>query len=602
MPTNIGVSIGGAFVSLPGAYYTDSLSPVSPVNQLVTGPLVFVAYGYGGAPVGSPDFQPVNYTNGNELIAAMRGSPSADLVNFMINPSTELNGVQLITYIPIGTNTQSTANMQGNSDSPQTVINLTSVDYGVPSNLLSYSVSSASVSGVAVTITDNYAGVSYTQDNLGYPFELAYTGTASGVTYKVTGSNNVATGINITSPNPGESVSITFNNTTLNTVQQLIGFLDGTGFYSANILSQGQLPVTSLDVASDVSLPQPTGDPLVYQYVNVSAILGDVVYFINNTPTALAKAVIAESITSSPAVELIPVAQIFFSGAQNTAPTTEDYADGFNAALNVPAWIVFADSNNAAVQALGAQHAYDASQVTEGKWRRFITGSSLGDSITTTIANARGLNEYQTTYVYPGIQRTNISTGLNQFYDGLHVAAGVAGMMTGNPISTPLTNKTMIGNGVEVTLTNDNLITLETNGVMVLNYPQQINLPTILLDVTTWLNDSNPGNVYNQQVSERFGLAYALVNGLQSYVGTVASTTTLAAATNATIGILNGCIYNGVGGLGFLNSWNSSTLVLTYTSNNQSLNVAVSVQLVGQIAFIPINVVINPLNIASTGS
>jgi hypothetical protein len=61
--------------------------------------------------------------------------------------------------------------------------------------------------------------------------------------------------------------------------------------------------------------------------------------------------------------------------------------------------------------------------------------------------------------------------------------------------------------------------------------------------------------------------------------------------------LLNGLIYNGSSAIGLLNSWDPTTLVITYDGSTQAATVQVSVVLVGQIIYIPVFISIAPLNI-----
>lgn len=595
MPT-VEVSIGGQTVIVPGVYPNFQTQPVVPTGPLPTGPLIFIAAGYGGVP-----FAATNYADPNSLINAMRGAPSTDFVNFMFFPSSELNGTSLVTYINVAPNTQSSASFI--SSGATAVVNMTSVDYGTPSNLIEYSIANGSIGGKYITLTDGFSGNIISQDNLGLPFELAYTGSASGVVYNVTSSiAGEATNFAITSPNQGESVSVDLTSTTYGTVTSVINYINGTGYYNAiGISGLGNMPSTSLDVATNISLPAPVGS--VYQYVNVTATLGEIVYWENVALNSPATAVIPPGITSGPGYAPVNTALGYFTGATNGVPSLANYASGFTTALGVPGWVVFADSTNQAIRAQGSQHAIQASSVVERKWRRFVTGSAIGDVATTSQTNARSLNSISTTYITPGVQQTSQTTGLLTTYDGLHVAAAVAGMMTGNPVPTPITNKTIFGVGVEQIFSKANQIALQDNGVMVLNFPSNTRIPTFLSDVTTWQNDDNPSNIFNQQIACRWALGYYLTNNLQPYIGGIASILDVGRVRSATTQLLNTLIYNGSNSIGILNSWDPTTLTLNFDPATQSLIINVSVIFVGQIRFIPFTVTINPnLNISSTSA
>ena len=51
MPPTVQINVGGQTVIIPGVYVSTSVTPVVPSGLLPTGPLVFVAFSYGGVPL-----------------------------------------------------------------------------------------------------------------------------------------------------------------------------------------------------------------------------------------------------------------------------------------------------------------------------------------------------------------------------------------------------------------------------------------------------------------------------------------------------------------------------------------------------------------------
>lgn len=575
---NLNIAFAGQTLIIPGAYYADVVLPTQPVPA-TTPPLIFLGNGYGQKPQTA-----VTYTTPQALLTAIRGGPCSGFVPFLYNGSNQLFGAQQVTFINVSENTQSSLTLNSGTSG---MIDLKSADYGLPSNMLQATVANGQIAGKTVTLYDGFLNVTAQGSNLGVPFQLAYTGAASGVTYSVTTSGGVATALTTSSPNPGESVNISLLN--YPTVSLVAQFLNGTGFYSAIVISQGDMPSSNLDTAAGVALAS--------GFTNVAATLGDVIWFVNQHGQGLATAALHAGAVSSPASSLTNISATQFTGATSVPPVLADYASGFNVALTQPGFVVFADSNSAGVIALGVQHAVSASQPVNGKFRRFITGSSTGDSIATTQTNARSCNAKEATYVYPGFFANSPSTGQKTLYSGLYAAAAVAGMIAGNPPATPLTNKSIAGIGVEVNLTTSQIDQLQQAGVMPLFVPAQTGVPTIVSDFTTWQNDANPENVFNQQIGCRHYLGYSVLNALQPYVGTIADPLTEAKILNAVKSVLNGLLYNSGSANGVLASWQPSSLVLNYTGTNQVASVSVSVAFVGQNRFVTCTVDVSPLNI-----
>lgn len=615
---DVSIQVNGQTVITPGVYPFDQIVATLPFGFVPTGPLIFVAYGYGGTPavvidgsnnhIARPGYVPTNYSDSVSLSNAMRGAPSTSYIDFMYNGTSEVNNASIVTYIEAGPNTQSAASLLASG--AVAVVNMVSTNFGTPSNLLKYSVEPGSMSanlgglGIALSIVDGFSGGSAFGDNLGVPFEVAYTGAASGVVYTVsTTISGQATLLQLISPVAGESVQFDLTSNVFSTVSSLIQEINGTGHFAAigiSSTSTGFLPSSNLDVIANVALPAPVAT--VNQYVPITATLGDIVYFINTQAAFLATATIANGITSATGYMPVPLNLGYFSGAVNNVPGPADYAIALNAALAVPAWAVFIDSGDPAVRALGAQHAETASSIPQRRWRRFFTGSALAESASTAQTNARNINQINCTYLWPGITKISTTTGLNQAFDGLHVSAACAGMVCGNPVAMPLTAKTLLGTGVEQTTDLSTKIALQGNGVLVLDYPGDTRIPTLMSDVTTWQNDPSAANIFNQQVACRYALAYYLLKNLQPYVGTIESSFDIGRATNAVKVLLNSLVYTGTNSNGILSSWDPNSLVLTYTGANQTLTVQVTVVLVGQVRFIPVDVSIAPLNITTSVS
>ena len=586
-----GITFDGQYIGLPGAYYGDDVSGAGPNTPPTTPPLIFLGYGWGPKPKTATTF-----TNTGDLLAALRGSPAAAFVPFIATPSPQLNGAQQVTFIDVSTNTQSVLPLLASGGGTQTL--LTSTLYGPPSNQLTCQVENGSVAGLKLVLTDNYAAQQLVGDNLTVPFQIAYSGTATGaVTYSVAASAFAAT-----SPVAGESVTVPLGSGSYATVASVVNYLNGTGHFFAQGLSstQGELPSTSLTAVTGVAMPIPVSG--VPQYVNVRAYLQDIAFWVNQFASTLAGATVSGSATDSAAwLPVTGAAAVFFSGATGVPPVNNDYAAGLAVALSTPGWAVFCDSNASAVQALLAAHCEIASAAPYGMWRRGFTGSSIGDSVERTQTNAIGLDSLQMNYAYPGIYRTNTSTGANQLYGGLYAAAAAAGIATGNQIAQPLTNKVLNGTGVEQVnagspLTSSQMVVLQNSGVQVLYVPQQTGVPTILSDVTTWQVDGNVENTSSQQVACRYWLAYSMVSALRPYVGTIAAPTTEVTILNAAKRMLNALIYTGGASNGVLASWNTGSLVLVYNGTNQVAGVSFSATLVGQNKYITCFATITPLS------
>lgn len=593
-----GTTFGGSYISLPGAYYQDNVTAAGPNTPPATPPLIFIGYGYGPKPQ-----TPVTFTNPQDLLTALRGGPAAAFVPFLAQPSPSLAGAQYITFIDASENTQSTLTLTNATGAAAVV--LTSTQYGPPSNLLQAAVAAGSTAGVKLTVYDGYANKTIAGDNLGVPFLLAYTGAASGVTYNCAPASGAASGLfTLSSPTAGQSVSFAIGSGGYQTVAQLVAAINGTSYYVAQSLSStgGQLPTNLLTTASG-ALTAASGT--VYTYANIVSAQ-DIPYWANQFASSLVSGALASGAANTSTYFPAAIPSTPFAGAKGTPPTNTDYGNALNAALTTPGWAVFIDSNATAVQALGAQHAATASSPPYGMWRRFFTGSSLGDSVATTQTNAEALDSLETCYVYPGIYRTDTATGLNTLYSGLYAAAEAAGIACGNQIALPLTNKPLYANGVEVALTQSQLSTLQNSGVMAIWQPPRTGtnggVPTVLSDVTTWQVDDNVENTSSQQVACRWWLAYSVVNALSQWVGSIASPPTEALILQTVIRCLNALIFTGGASNGVLASWDRSSLKLVFNGTTQVAAITFNATLVSQNRYITVYVPVQALNLTLTAA
>jgi hypothetical protein len=576
----------GAQLVKPGVYYADNVNAVQPTPPTGALPLIYVGFGNGPQPK-----TPIQFASLTAGQNTLRNGPAAKYLPFMFLPGSGLNGANTITYIEAGENVQSTFNYLDSSGS--SVIQATSNVYGNSANLLQTSVSSGNIGGIDLTITDGFSGNSVSANNLGVPFQLAYLGSATGVTYSVISSGGTITDFIVNSPNPGESFTVPISDTTYSTIAQIVAYLNGTGYYSAVLVTNGGLPATSLDVVSNVALP--VGSAGSYVYENVTATLGDPVWWINNL-SGMATAVVTSGAVSNPANIPVNIPLSSFTGGQSIPPTLADYAAALVVAEKVSGFALFMDSNSPDVVMLGTQHADLMSTIRERRYRRFFSGSSVGDSLAQAIGIATSMDSISATYVFPGIITISTSTGLPETHGGLAAAAAAAGFVCGNRIAEPLTSKVLNAIGVEQKLDTAQTLQAQSSGLMVVTQSISTGLVSFLNDFTTWVQDQNVENVLNQQVACRYATAYYLINLLTPYIGQInAGLISLQKIKNTIMTGLNDIVYAQSGSSGWLSSWDPKSLTLNFDGTTMTLSVQVNVVFVGQNRYITNYVVVQPL-------
>lgn len=584
--TSIFPVVNGQTIVLPGVYGSVVGNSTYSPNAGGNDPLIFVAQSYGVQPQ-----TPVLFTDPNSLISAMRGSPSAQFVPFFFNPSSQLNGASQIYLINVSPSTQSTATIFGTASAGN--ITLTSTNYGSPSNLLYYTLTEGNSGGYTLSITDKYSGATVTGNNLGIPFALGYQGTAtSGVTYQV----ELPTGAQypsfiLTSPNPGESVTFTLSPDTFPTVTSLINAINGIGPYVAYGVSSsaGQTPANLLDITSG-QVTIPTGGT---SFVYVTAYIADLTTWVNDF-SGLATATPTTPYPYYQPYSLTLETNVAFTGASNGVPTSSDYAQALQTALNYSASVIFIDSNEPSIVALGVQHVQTAATTGVSLPRRYVTGPALGATTAQALALASSCNNPHTTVAYPG--GVSAINGTPTLYSSLTTAAMIAGAMQGNPPATPLTNKALAYTSLEVNLTTSAIEELQSGGVLVAYLPPTVKVPTLATDVTTWLNSNNPFYIYNQQVALGDALLSNLLTNLKSFIGQPVQNTA----------ITGGLIRNRI--LRVLNSLtgtivapgNPPSIAVSYNSTLQAWTVQVGTVLLGQTRYILLNVTLSPQTVTSS--
>jgi len=593
---NMNVQADGQTLIAPGAYYYDNVTAALEASATLVPPLLWLVNSYGGVPN-----VPQTFGTPQDVLTFLRGAPATDMVQFIFNPSNQLNGASQVTVLPVNSNTQASYTYLNGSGT--SVLSVSTANYGLASNLMQTSVVAGSIAGVEITLYDGYAGTSLYADNLGVPLQVAYTGTATGVTMTVTQVASGATLITTSGAAAGHNLSINLGAGGYSTIALVAEYINGTGYFAANVLdsgpsySHGGVNSNILD-AQTISLPPPVSS--VNQFVSLTATLSDIKNWMNTTAKnagfVTGAALLA---TSSPANAPATLPLTHFAGGTNVPPTLSTYATALNTALNIPAWVVIADSNITGLPALMAQHAVTASNPPYRSWRRAVSGSSVGDSISTSVTLAQQLNAYEMTYCYPGIYRNNYNTGISTLYGGLYVAAAVAGIMAGNPVMTPLTNKTLVGNGVETSITLSQLDTLQQGGVLPIGTLNNTSVPLIISDFTTWQNDANPENVFNQQVAGRMYLGYVMVKAMQPYTGAIQSSVAITNQKKAAQAALNAQVVTATSSQGVLNSWNNSSLILNYTGAQQLTSITFQCTFVGQNRFTVIEAFVQPLNLSA---
>lgn len=582
---NMNVSFNGATLILPGAYEGDVPSGVNPNANAAVPPLIVIGYSYGGAP-----YTPYGFSSVQAFQAFLRGGQSTSIfAPVLANPSPNWSGAQEIIYINACESTQSstTLSASANASGACPIAAFTSANFGLPSNNLQISATPVfSGKGANLTLYDGYSGATITGTNVGVPLQVSYEGAGSGGVISVldTNADNIPDHITIT--DTGTLVAtLAIGPSGYNLVSDLVNYLNGITDFSALILGDATLPLVDLDLGTYTMTG--SGASAI-----ITAGFNGPIYWANqycsNYITA-ARAAGADVRPTTGTAVFVSVASQHFSGATSTPPILQDYANCFNAALNVSGWAVICDTSSAAVNALASAHVTQASSTLVGKGRRYFTGGQLGETVSQAAAAAQALANKFVVYAHPGISVQDPTTGVTTLYGGYMAGAAAAAVAVGNDVAQPLTNQPIQAVGVETALSTTDIDTLQQAGVMPIAITNNDNIPRFISDFTTWQSDANPLNVFTQQIACRLWLAYSLVNAARPYVGTVADTLDETRILNSAKKCLNALVRTSANNANaVLASWDTSSLQLVYTGAVQTAAISVNVTLVGQNRFITI--------------
>jgi hypothetical protein len=173
------------------------------------------------------------------------------------------------------------------------------------------------------------------------------------------------------------------------------------------------------------------------------------------------------------------------SGANGNAISGTNYTNAQNA-FEIQDFNIFtAETVNSGIRA-SIQSWVDTMRSNEGKKIMAVLGSDVGDSISTGISTAQGMNNEGMVFVFPGAVLPN-AAGVLTTYSGAQVSSRIAGMIAARNIGESMTNRQIdAATNVETrTLVSDQKLLLAA-GVCLLSWTGT--MVTVLRGLTTLYN------------------------------------------------------------------------------------------------------------------
>jgi hypothetical protein len=424
--------------------------------------------------------------------AALGSGELFDAMRMAFNPSPDYSP-QSIYAMRVNSATQSTLALKNGS--AQTMIALTSSDYGLVTQQVNLTIAAGTTIGQKLTF--GFKTNSQIFDNV---YRSSITITHASATAAVTINNTTHTLVLSAGP-------VTIDLSLYATIGQLAAYINTISGYAA-VVTAGQSNASSLLLDSITATSLVGGLVLTS---NMQAII-DV---INNT-CLYATAVAANGANNRGAIAATLATTYFASGTDGT------YSSGdWTAALLVLEsenvnFIATPNVTSSVWSAISA-HVTSMCSPTKKKERQFIVGNDWGTADAQRITDATTLNNQYGMYVVNGFTQYDVN-GVVQQYGAGYTGCLLLGIACSSAINMPLTAKTLRVLSLESKLSQTRMENLLTNGCCVINYDAN-GLPKVIRQLNSYQTDNLILNEWSS-VREINFVSLDLRNYLQSlYIG-----------------------------------------------------------------------------------
>lgn len=417
---------GGRLYTSPATVSQVSDEAMAPRNTPTGNDLAYVGTALGGKPNTKLKFQ-----DPAEAKRVLRAGEGLVAVRKGFSPSAQTGGPRTITFIRVGTATQSALALKDSADAA--VIDLKSELYGIPANSIRLKIESGSLSGKKITtqLFDEY----YVGDNIGRDaFRVRYAGAEATATMDVTNTQVVL--------KAGSATVATIPLVDHPTTQELCDRINTVAGFTA-------VPVAGSELkATPAALDTVTAQDVKTALYTAKADLDAIVEWFNSNAEPFIEATRKASVGTLPA----NMPFTFLTGATDPAPTVEDWTNAIDVLQGVDIQWFVPLSDNPAVHAAADAHAIFMSGAGR-KERRACVGPAIGTTIANVKAAAKALASDRTAMCYPGHYDFD-AKGKRVLLPSYMTAALVAGGMAGVNPGVAMTNKVLRMSGLELELRN----------------------------------------------------------------------------------------------------------------------------------------------------
>lgn len=467
MPGPTGIFVNGANAVIPGVIPYNDTRAMAAAAPGLGGSILVLGTADGGDPSVTYEF-----TSSEDARKVLRGGDALAHIYRMFRPSGEHPGAWLVRFLRVGAPAAATFTGAG--------VVFTARDKGRHTNGISVKIAAGGVANTwDVTVkkaADGYSRV-YT---VGLGLSLTSTATTPKIVFDHVNreakmyENSVAVGTTFLYPNDGV------------TLAHLAAWVNGRSGWTAAVSGDPSMPVSCMDNPLLASAPT-----IAASATNLPANQGALAWMLNAREPYLSATL------STPATlgVLTAVAETSLSGGTGTAldvVAAQDWTNALTKAEAVDAQYLFLATTDNAAQALANQHCIEMMKVTRKRWRIFITGGPAGETESAARTRAAALDG-PTTYCWNGTAITDPASGLQRQLGGLGAAAQACGLCSGLPDNEPLSNKSILSEGLENPTVSDSVLTgLLNAGVTPIVADPIRGGVRILQALTTYQSGTNP--------------------------------------------------------------------------------------------------------------
>lgn len=520
-----GIYFGGRQILKPGVYADVDAGAMVPVRLGAANTIGVIGTSTGGVP---RQITPIH--SAVDARDILRSGQLVNILDLMYDPSPDVPGAGEVHFYRLNLAVQSALTLQDVSSN--SVLTLTSRDYGVWTNQIRAKIESGSVTGKKITLNNVLNTIYEIGDNLGQAFSIQYVGAKFAAQMIITKTGDAATQIQLQTKANGSGdpwvseVTQSLSVSSLTTLGQLIAFLNGLGDFVTVGVGDSQMPTAYLDAVA--------GQDVKSAPYTTSALLGSIIHWVNSS-SALATAARVTSATTAPTNSSFTFLQ---GGSEGGVPSNGDWQAALDAFAQDDVSLMFVCSEDAAIHAMVAAHCQQQSDVKARRERITLVGGSYGETVAQVVARAGALASRRVAVCYPGIKRINLTTGLVDQLSPMYLAAIVTGMCGGLTPEVPLTFKTIKVNGMERVLTQSDAETLLRYGVLWAEHAPSQGIHRIVQGITSYLQDEN--TVWRKIAGVRIAdyLNRTIRDALDTFVGRVGDKRTVNSILNRTVSVL----------------------------------------------------------------